>query len=67
MNFYRFFRHLKDLKADKKQKFAIFTKIFDDSKRYAKFIDFDENLVIKNYEILEFIKFLQNNDNFLKI
>lgn len=62
-------RHLKDLKADKKQKFAIFIapKIFDDSKRYVKFIDFDENLVIKNYEILEFIKFLQNNDNFLKI
>lgn len=38
--------------------FAIFIapKIYEDSKRYVKFIKFDEGLEIKNMDILEFIQ-----------
>jgi len=46
-------RHLKESKND----FAIFIapSIFEDSKRYVKFIKSDENLDIRNLNILEFI------------
>lgn len=54
-------RHLKELIDSNINQsikyFAIFIapKIFEDSKRYAKFIKFDENLDIRNLSILEFI------------
>ncbi|RAZ52106.1 AlwI family type II restriction endonuclease [Campylobacter hyointestinalis] len=54
-------RHLKDRGDD----FAIFVapKIFEDCKRYAKFIKFNENLEIINYDIDEFIMILSGIDN----
>lgn len=53
-------RHLKALESQ--NKFAIFIapKIHEDSKRYARLIKLDENLEIKNYEILNFIKDLKD-------
>ena len=58
-------RHLKEQKESEEQKenFAIFVapRIFDDSKRYIKFIKFDENLDIINCDIKEFMLFIENN------
>ena len=41
--------------------FAVFIapKIFEDSKRYVKFIQFDEGLDIRNLDILEFVEKLK--------
>lgn len=58
-------RHLRELTESSKDKakifFALFIapKIFEDSKRYVKFIAFDEGLNIKNFDILEFIEKLK--------
>ncbi|EPO1980191.1 AlwI family type II restriction endonuclease [Campylobacter upsaliensis] len=57
-------RHLKELINSSQNShlkhsfFAIFIapKIYEDSKRYVKFIKFDEGLEIKNMDILEFIQ-----------
>ena len=57
-------RHLKEQKESEEQKenFAIFVapRIFDDSKRYIKFIKFDENLDIINCDIKEFCDILSH-------
>ena len=57
-------RHLKEQKESEEQKenFAIFVapRIFDDSKRYVKFIKFDENLDIINCDIKEFCDILSH-------
>ncbi|MDE7196950.1 MAG: AlwI family type II restriction endonuclease, partial [Helicobacter sp.] len=61
-------RHLKELMETNTNQslkcFAIFIapKIFEDSKRYVKFIKFDENLDIRNLNILDFIEKLKNAD-----
>lgn len=52
-------RHLKEMiqYSHSKNNFAIFVapKIFEDSNRYVKFIKYDENLDIKNFNITEFV------------
>ena len=64
-------RHLKDemSKNIDKQNFAIFVapKIFDDSKRYVKFIKYDENLDIINLDIENFIIKLQKRSEILDL
>ncbi|MDA3062470.1 MULTISPECIES: AlwI family type II restriction endonuclease [unclassified Campylobacter] len=64
-------RHLKDeiSKNIDKQNFAIFVapKIFDDSKRYVKFIKYDENLDIINLDIENFIIKLQKSSEILDL
>lgn len=60
-------RHLKEMIESSKDSslnlssFALFIapKIFEDSKRYVKFIKFDERLDIRNLDILDFIKRLK--------
>lgn len=62
-------RHLKEQKesGEKKENFAIFVapRIFDDSKRYVKFIKFDENLDIINCDIKEFCDVLSHAKNIM--
>lgn len=52
-------RHLKEMiqYSNSKSNFAIFVapKIFEDSNRYVKFIKYDENLDIRNFNITEFV------------
>lgn len=61
-------RHLKELTDSSINQsikyFAIFIapKIFEDSKRYAKFIKFDEGLDIRNLSILDFVEKLKNTN-----
>ncbi|WP_276891708.1 AlwI family type II restriction endonuclease [Helicobacter japonicus] len=60
-------RHLKEMiesNKDSSLKFSYFAvfiapKIFEDSKRYVKFIQFDEGLDIRNLDILEFVEKLK--------
>lgn len=56
-------RHLKELIKGSKQSenFAVFIapKIFEDTRRYAEFIKFKENLEIKNLSIIDFITALK--------
>lgn len=58
-------RHLRESILQDKNNFAVFIapKIFEDSKRYVKFINFDENLNICNFDILEFIEKIKNIDS----
>lgn len=57
-------RHLSEMIEQSKDNthFAIFVapKIFEDSRRYAKFIKFSENLDIRNLSIADFIANLKN-------
>ena len=61
-------RHLKDSIESStcyKRHFALFIapKIFEDSKIYVDFIKFKEDLEIRNLEIMEFTKYLENSQN----
>ncbi len=61
-------RHLKELIESSQvlRCFAIFIapQIFEDTKRYVRFIAFDEDLEIRNLSISDFISSLQNVDSF---
>ncbi|RDU59427.1 AlwI family type II restriction endonuclease [Helicobacter marmotae] len=65
-------RHLNEMIQTKKidnmqeiKSFALFIapKIFEDSKRYVKFLAYDEGLDIRNFDILTFIQALEKINN----
>ncbi len=65
-------RHLKELiknSADTREKFSVFVapNIHDDTKEYAKFAQFKDNINICYYAINDFIKKVEDSAEWLQI